>query len=231
MNKRLLIMLFLFLLASTARAASGVEDFYEKWMQHCPKKQILMTNPKIEIGRCVAFHESINGALCNELRVSDRVVGWVTDVHVAQSKVVAHLCMTGFDTDGSYFADRWSQPGTVSEQLYLLSVSTEDPERQLIQMVPLKLPGYSGYSSPSSCGTKMAYWSSREKGESSQWEALVVDLNDQSVISSKKMGFKHLETDNKGYLSSPIWNKSCDAVTFEYPQNMGKPNMTLELRK
>ena len=229
MTKILPTMLCLLPLVAGAAETMSTKDHYEALMRDCPKERVLTTNPRVEIGRCVFFEGSINGARCRELRVSGRVAGWITDANTVGSKVIAHLCQMEPEIDGSYYADAWSQPGNITKDLYVISLSTDDPGRGLVRLVPLKLPGYSMYSNLSACRNKIAYWSSREKGESSQWEALVFDFSSRSVVSSKRMGFKYLETDYYGFLPPPTWNSSCDAVTFEYPENMHKPKETLRL--
>lgn len=230
--KSSLLTIFLLLLLSRAMAEpSEVKGNYDEWMQHCPKQRVLMESPKVETGRCVLFSGDMNAVLCNELRVAGRVVGWVSGVQVIEKKAVAHMCLMDYEFDGSFFADVDSQPGMVSDGLYEISAPVSSGGHKHVVLKPLALPGYSAYSNPNYCGSRIAYWASREKGESSQWEALVVELNDQAVLASKRMGFKYLESDDHGVLPPPAWTKNCEAATFQYPEYMHKPGETLYLPK
>ena len=142
------------------------------------------------------FYDEIQDFLCEVLHFRDRPLGYVTRAMPAGDSVVFENCTPG-DRVSAVQAGWWViRPGDTVFH-------------------PLELDLLGPFSSPATCGSRIAYWGLGGRGGGGgdpTISAYVADVDLEAVVCRQALGEGLLGTDNKGHLPYPRWSKDCSQL-------------------
>lgn len=86
---------------------------------------------------------------------------------------------------------------------------------QATEFVPLDLEGLGGFSNPTTCGPRIAYWGSEEIPNDKPYKlysAYVADVPSRRLLCRQVAGRAWVGTDNPGHLRPARWSEDCSEV-------------------
>ena len=161
--------------------------------------------PDAELGARVDFVNEVDTTYCYPLLVSGTVVAWLANVYSFDGRLLVQRCV-------EYDPRVGQSPGARHGGLLdWWDVATLSPERDVLLTTRLRLPNWSGFSSPTFCAGSVAYWGMR----SMELVPIIYNLRLGSTIASVSLGEVVMETDDTGHLPRPKWAPGCGAATFD----------------
>lgn len=158
------------------------------------------------------FEGHIDSSLCRVLHFRGQRLGYVAHEMPAGDGIVFEKCVVREDGVGN--TQGWF-------------VAT--PRNTVFHRLELERLG--PFSSPATCGSRIAYWGLEDLATSathSKISAIVADVRSETVLCRQVAGEAWLATDNRGHLPYPRWSRDCSQLLMVDDRYVSPTRFTLK---
>lgn len=176
----------------------------------CADSSLFALSTELTLGDCVPFSNEIDTSFCREILADGQSVGWFEYLITVDDHRIGLRCRTE-DTGSTY------EFGYVDEAFTELIPPADAGGDWTVSDFPI--PGLGYFSSPSICGSAIAYWHLADDGLTT----VVFDVARHSVVDRQSAGPILLETDYRYILPAPEWDRHCRSVRFHAEHGLDQP--------